>query len=48
MRRKFQVRFGGGRMEKEPEGHLASCLPYELSEDDVRENELSLKEGFDS
>ena len=46
MRRKSHVRFGGGQMEKEPQGYLASCLPYELSEDDVRENELSLAEGF--
>jgi hypothetical protein len=46
MRRKSQVRFGGGRLEKEPQGHLASRLPDELSDDDVRENELSLKQGF--
>jgi hypothetical protein len=46
MRRKSQVRFGGGQMEKEPQGHLASCLPYELSDDDLQENELSLKKGF--
>jgi transposase len=24
----LQVRFGGGLMEKEPQGHLASSLPY--------------------
>jgi hypothetical protein len=46
MRRKFQVRFGGGRMEKESQDHLASRLPYHLSEEDVQENELSLREGF--
>jgi hypothetical protein len=46
MRRKSQVRFGGGRMEKEPQGYLASRLPNELSDDDVQENELSLEQGF--
>ena len=25
--RKYQVRFGGGRLEKEPLGHLVSRLP---------------------
>jgi hypothetical protein len=28
MMRKYQVRFGGGRLEKEPQGHLVSRLPY--------------------
>ena len=46
MRRKSQVRFGGGRMEKEPQGHLASRLPDELSDEDVKENEFSLREGL--
>lgn len=27
MMRKYHVRFGGGRLEKEPQGHLASRLP---------------------
>jgi hypothetical protein len=27
MMRKYHVRFGGGRMEKEPQGHLVSRLP---------------------
>jgi len=27
MTRKCQVRFGGGRLEKEPKGHLVSRLP---------------------
>jgi len=46
MRRKSQVRFGGGRMEKEPQGYLASRLPNELSAEDLEENDVSLKEGF--
>ncbi len=25
----YHVRFGGGRMEKEPQGHLVSRLPYD-------------------
>jgi len=33
-------------MEKEPQGHLASRLPDEISEDDAQQNELSLREGF--
>jgi hypothetical protein len=28
MQGNLHVRFGGGRMEKEPQGHLASRLPY--------------------
>ena len=28
MTRKCHVRFGGGRLEKEPQGHLVSRLPY--------------------
>ena len=28
MRRKVQVRFGGGRLEKYPSGQLADRLPY--------------------
>ena len=27
MMRKYPVRFGGGRSEKEPQGHLAGRLP---------------------
>jgi hypothetical protein len=27
MMRKYHVRFGGGRLEKEPQGHLVSRLP---------------------
>jgi hypothetical protein len=28
MMRKYHVRFGGGRLEKESQGHLVSRLPY--------------------
>lgn len=28
MMRKYHVRFGGGRLEKEPKRHLVSRLPY--------------------
>ena len=28
MMRKYQVRFGGGRLEKGSQGHLARRLPY--------------------
>jgi hypothetical protein len=42
MRRKSQVRFGGGRLEKEPHGHLVSRLPNDLGEEDKRENEFSV------
>ena len=28
MMRKYHVRFGGGRLEKEPAGYLVSRLPY--------------------
>jgi len=41
-----QVRFGGGQMEKEPQGYLVSCLPNEVSEEDAQENEHSVREGF--
>jgi hypothetical protein len=30
MMRKYQVRFGGGRLEKEPQGHLVSRLPNSI------------------
>lgn len=42
MRRKSQVRFGGGRLKKEPQGHLVSRLPNDLAEEDKRENEFSV------
>ena len=29
MMRKYHVRFGGGRLEKEPKRHLVSRLPYQ-------------------
>ncbi len=41
-----QVRFGGGRLEKEPQGHLVSRLPNEVCDEDKSENELSIREGF--
>ena len=30
MMRKYHVRFGGGRLEKEPQGHLVSRLPNSI------------------
>jgi hypothetical protein len=42
MMRKYHVRFGGGRLEKEPQGHLVSRLPNDLSDEDKKENEFSV------
>ena len=36
----------GGRWKRSRKATSPVCLPYELSDDDIRENELSLTEGF--
>ena len=45
MRRKSPVRFGGGRLEKESQGHLVSRLPNELDPEDWAANDRAVYEG---
>ena len=45
MTRKCHVRFGGGRLEKGQQCHLASRLPNVVDREDWQANERALLEG---
>jgi hypothetical protein len=44
--RKVHARFGGGRMEKDQQGYLASRLPYYEDEENITELAQAIREGL--